>query len=321
MKTLLPNSLESLSSAIDHRHQFLPSMTSILPSTNSISSTPPTKRTHTESESTQAKLFGPLPPHKRRKFIVVDDALRHEVPPPTNSNNNNISNNTDNTITNTTTTTTTTTATPPIAPTTRPNTRVCVQLERINPLDIPDSHRKTHSVFPRLFFSHQARIESCHLETLYARFFPDPIAADDGPITSSKARGLLGTEADADTDADADALAEDSEGNLYYNEDAEERTCISRTMVKIPLLKDQLLAIPRLSNGKKQRERILNDIGLRMVWIAKGKFDERPVFLQKSSKIKPPSPIPYPLSIYLTIFHGGPVNNILTVAFVCSRLQ
>lgn len=237
---------------------------------SSRSAAAPIKRTHTESETTLADLYGPLPPHKRRKFILVNDELRHGLPAPID---NSASNNDDDNNRNGDSTGISVSIS-------RPKTRVRVQLERINLRDIPDSYRRLHSVFPRCYFPQQSRDESGCLD---ARFFPDP-----SQINTVDEIGDADAESDEidignNTAASALALALTA-ANDNENENEGERICISKIMVPIPLLEGARLAIPRLSNAKKRRERILNDIGYRMLWSGGRKFDGRLVFLQKSSK-------------------------------------
>jgi hypothetical protein len=88
-------------------------------------------------------LFGDLPDHKRRKFILVDDPHRGA------------------------------------------RVRVRVMLDQVEMKEIPDSYRKTNSVFPRSYFATQ--MQSPPSSARGSRFFDDD--NDDANDVSGTRRG------------------------------------------------------------------------------------------------------------------------------------
>lgn len=63
-----------------------------------------------------------------------------------------------------------------------------------------------------------------------------------------------------------------------------EAPTISKTLVPIPMLEGQKLAVPRLSKAKRKKENTLNEMGYRMSWSQSRVFAGRVLFLQKSCK-------------------------------------
>jgi hypothetical protein len=64
-------------------------------------------------------------------------------------------------------------------------------------------------------------------------------------------------------------------------------TTVSKTLVPIPLLEGEKLALPRVSKAKRKRENTLNEMGYRMSWSQGRVFAGRVLFLQKSCKSYP----------------------------------
>ena len=124
--------------------------------------------------------------------------------------------------------------------------RVRVTLDQVEMDELPDSWRKSISVYPRSYFPRQ--IQSPSSSARGGRFFDDDDPAGGELIGDDKA------------------------------------TC-GRTMVPIPMLEGENageVAVPKITRGKKRREVTLNDLGYRMSWNQSRVFDGRIMFLQKS---------------------------------------
>ena len=122
--------------------------------------------------------------------------------------------------------------------------RVRVTLDQVEMNEMPDSYRKTNSVFPRSYFPTQ--MQSPPSSARGNRFFdegdPEGGALDDGKAT------------------------------------------LSRILVPVPQLEgvDGEIAVPKLTRAKKRKEVTLNDLGYRMSWSQSRVFAGRIMFLQKS---------------------------------------
>ena len=157
-----------------------------------------------EDEERNTALYGDLPENKRRKFILVDDS----------ANNN------------------------------RVRVRVRVTLDQVDLKEIPDSYRKSNSVYPRSYFPTQ--MQSPPSSARGSRFFDDN-DPEGGDVNDGKAtRG--------------------------------------RTLVPVPMLDgtEGEVAIPKLTRAKKRNENYLNELGYRMSWSQSRVFAGRTMFLQKS---------------------------------------
>ena len=63
-----------------------------------------------------------------------------------------------------------------------------------------------------------------------------------------------------------------------------EQSTVGKTLVPIPMLEGQKLALPRISRAKRKKEDTLNEMGYRMSWSQGRVFAGRVLFLQKSCK-------------------------------------
>ena len=124
--------------------------------------------------------------------------------------------------------------------------RVRVTLDQVEMNEMPDSYRKSNSVYPRSYFPMQ--MQSPPSSARGGRFFED----------------------------------DDPDGGEFVGDD---RATRGRTMVPIPMLEGENageVAIPKITRGKKRREVTLNDLGYRMSWSQSRVFAGRIMFLQKS---------------------------------------
>ncbi|EGC47220.1 conserved hypothetical protein [Histoplasma capsulatum var. duboisii H88] len=121
--------------------------------------------------------------------------------------------------------------------------RVKVMLDQVDMKEIPDSYRKSNSVFPRTYF----------------------------PVQSPFGRGNRG-----------DRFVDDAGSNREDSHDDEEAT-VGRTLVPVPTLDGEAnLAVPRIGRGKRDKEVMLNDLGYRMSWGQSRVFAGRTLFLQRA---------------------------------------
>ncbi|KAI9772737.1 MAG: hypothetical protein M1840_000332 [Geoglossum simile] len=147
-------------------------------------------------------LFGDVPEHKRRKFILVDDPHRGS------------------------------------------RVRVRVMLDQVDMKEIPDSYRKSNSVYPRSYFPMQ--MQSPPSSATGSRFFED----------------------DDDDEAD-DVIGRPRRG---------------RTMVPVQIHDgtEVEVATPRPTKSKREKEVALNDLGYRMSWSQSRVFSGRTMFMQRA---------------------------------------
>lgn len=122
--------------------------------------------------------------------------------------------------------------------------RVRVMLDQVNMKELPDQYRKTNSVYPRSYFPLQ--MQSPPTSARGNRFFED----------------------------------DDPEGGP---EDGDYATR-GRTLVRVPMLDgaEGDMAVPKISRAKKDKERLLNDLGYRMNWTQSRVFAGRTIFLQRA---------------------------------------
>lgn len=175
--------------------------------------------------------------------------------------------------------------------------RVRVTLDGVDTHEIPDSFRKSSSVYPRSYFPRE--MQSPPPSATGSRFFADD-ASDDN---------LGGAVEDDGTT--------DTEGR------GRRRGAGGRTMVKVPLAegREGEVAIPcmrRLFRGKEVR---LNDLGYRMAWLQSRVFAGRTVFLQRarefSSSSSPlssshfPPHDPHQIMLFLSNLHGQDVADMM----------
>ncbi|KAI1080187.1 hypothetical protein F5B20DRAFT_580583 [Whalleya microplaca] len=132
--------------------------------------------------------------------------------------------------------------------------RVRVTLEAVNTKEIPDSFRKSSSVFPRSYFPRE--MQSPPPSATGSRFFQDDLSDDDVEVDG----GRTGR----------------SRGNHGRDRD--------RVMVKAPMSDgiEGEVAIPRTRKGVRAREVRLNDLGYRMAWLQSRAFAGKTIFLQRA---------------------------------------
>lgn len=127
--------------------------------------------------------------------------------------------------------------------------RVRVMLDQVQMQEVPDSYRKSNSVFPRSFFPVQ--MQSPPASPRGSRFFTDdPEEASQGTDAPVTGRTLVPV-----------PLMDGSE------------TSIPR---------------PRVTKTKRRKEVTLNDLGYRMSWSQSRVFSGRTLFLQRSRKYSGP---------------------------------
>jgi hypothetical protein len=133
--------------------------------------------------------------------------------------------------------------------------RVRVTLDAVDTGEIPDSFRRSNSVYPRSFFPRE--MQSPPPSATGTRFFPDDASdVEDDGTTETEGRGS-------------------GRGSVSRR---------GRSMVKVPLAEGQEceLAIPRMRRVIRSKEVRLNDLGYRMAWLQSRVFAGRTVFLQRA---------------------------------------
>lgn len=142
--------------------------------------------------------------------------------------------------------------------------RVRVTLDGVDTREIPDSFRKSSSVYPRSYFPREMQS-------------PPPSA------TGSK----FFTEDTSDMEDDGNA---ETEGRRPGRGGAKR----GKTMVKVPMSEGQEgeVAIPRMRRVFRGKEVRLNDLGYRMAWLQSRVFAGRTVFLQRACEFPSPLDIP-----------------------------
>lgn len=127
--------------------------------------------------------------------------------------------------------------------------RVRVMLDQVQMEEMPDSYRKSNSVYPRSYFPTQ--MQSPPTSPRGSRFFDDP--EDD-----SEEGGVAGM-----------------------------APTTGRTLVSVPMMDGSEAKVPkpRLTRAKRRKEVTLNDLGYRMSWSQSRVFSGRTLFLQRSRKL------------------------------------
>ena len=131
--------------------------------------------------------------------------------------------------------------------------RVRVTLDTVDIEEIPDSFRKSNSVYPRSWFPMQ--MQSPPPSARGSRFFEDDDVDDeDDDVDRSDARG------------------------------PPSRRGRSTMMVQVPLAGggEAEVATPRMRRSQRSKEVKLNDLGYRMTWHQSRVFADKTVFLQKA---------------------------------------
>lgn len=133
--------------------------------------------------------------------------------------------------------------------------RVRVTLDGVDTREIPDSFRKSSSVYPRSYFPRE--MQSPPPSATGSKFFTDDASdvEDDGTT--------------------------DTEGRRAGRGSVSRR---GRTMIKVPMGEGQEgeVAIPRMRRVFRGKEVRLNDLGYRMAWLQSRVFAGRTVFLQRA---------------------------------------
>lgn len=122
--------------------------------------------------------------------------------------------------------------------------RVRVTLDTVDIDEIPDSFRKSNSVYPRSWFPTQMQ----------------------SPPPSAHGRRFFGEDADDD---DVEAGGGGKRG---------------RKMVSVPLLDggEAEVAVPKMGKRERRKEVMINELGFRMTWHQSRVFADKTVFLQKA---------------------------------------
>jgi len=122
--------------------------------------------------------------------------------------------------------------------------RVRVLLDSVKMEEMPDSHLRTNSVFPRSYYPRQM---------------------NSPPVSP----GRSGNWDDCDSGEESVASSASERG---------------RTTVQVMLIdgSQSRLRVPRMSRMRRQKELALNELGHRMSWGQAKTFNERPMFMQKS---------------------------------------
>lgn len=134
--------------------------------------------------------------------------------------------------------------------------RVRVTLDGVDTREIPDSFRKSSSVFPRSYFPRE--MQSPPPSATGSRFFQEDMSdvEDDGNAETEGRRAGRG---------------------------AAQR---GRSLIKVPATSSEgsevEVAIPKLRKAIRGKEVRLNDLGYRMAWLQSRVFAGRPVFLQRA---------------------------------------
>ena len=141
--------------------------------------------------------------------------------------------------------------------------RVRVTLDGVDTREIPDSFRKSSSVYPRSYFPRE--MQSPPPSATGSKFFADD-ASDD-----------VGGDDDGTTD---------TEGRRAGRGSVSRR---GRTLVKVPMAEGQEgeVSIPRMRRLFRGKEVRLNDLGYRMAWLQSRVFAGRTVFLQRACEYSP----------------------------------
>lgn len=123
--------------------------------------------------------------------------------------------------------------------------RVRVMLDQVKMEDMPDSHLRINSVFPRSYYPRQM----CSPPGSPG----NPTAWDDG----------------------------DSEEEGYAAGTSPSR---GKTFVRVPLMDGThaQLPVPRMTKGRRAKECALNELGYRMSWSQAKTFNGRAIFMQRS---------------------------------------
>ena len=127
--------------------------------------------------------------------------------------------------------------------------RVHAMLENSNIVEAPDDFRHRNCVYPRCFapVGMPAEPKTVRGNRFYDDGDPQGGGRDDGQVT------------------------------------------LGRTLVPVSMLEgaDGEVPVPRIARAKKEKEKLLNDLGYRMAWGQRKIFHRRTVFLQRARTLSP----------------------------------
>ena len=137
--------------------------------------------------------------------------------------------------------------------------RVRVTLDNVMLEEMPDSYRKSNSVFPRSFFP--MHLQSPPSSPAGGRFFNDPGEDEDG-------------------------IGDDGGTSAVGHATESGRPTVGKTVVPISLMdgSEARVSLPPMVKSRRRKELALNDLGYRMSWIQGRVFSGRHLFLQRSCK-------------------------------------
>ncbi|KAL9579523.1 MAG: hypothetical protein Q9212_005064 [Teloschistes hypoglaucus] len=134
----------------------------------------------------------------------------------------------------------------------RNNTKVRVRahLDGVDMSEIPDSYRKSNSVYPRTYY---------------------PIQMQSPNRRPSKGNRFFEND-------------ENGGGISHGNADDGEEAVMGKTLVPVPMLEggEGEMAVPKIGRAKRRREEMVNDLGYSMSWSQSRSFAGRTMFLQRA---------------------------------------
>ncbi|KAK4157004.1 hypothetical protein C8A00DRAFT_12113 [Chaetomidium leptoderma] len=145
--------------------------------------------------------------------------------------------------------------------------RVRVTLDGVDTREIPDSFRKSSSVYPRSYFPRE--MQSPPPSATGSKFFAgDASDVEDDGVTETEGRSSRPGRGSGSVS-----------GSVPPSSSRH-----GRTMVKVPMAEGQEgeVAIPRMRRVFRGKEVRLNDLGYRMAWLQSRVFAGRTVFLQRA---------------------------------------
>ncbi len=147
----------------------------------------------------------------------------------------------------------------------RSRLRVRVTLDTVDTCEIPDSFRKSSSVYPRSYFPRE--MQSPPPSPTGSRFFQDD-------YEDHHRRRRSGGGGDAEDDG-----AAETEGRSSSRGGGHARSEMVKALVEDG---EADFAIPRMRKSERAKEVRLNDLGFRMAWLQSRVFAGRTVFLQRA---------------------------------------
>lgn len=142
--------------------------------------------------------------------------------------------------------------------------RVRAVLDGVDMTEIPDSYRKSNSVYPRSYY---------------------PIQMQSPNRRPSKGNRFFEND-------------EDGGGSCHGDADDGEEAVMGKTIVPVPMLEggEGEMAVPKIGRARRRREEMVNDLGYSMSWSQSRSFAGRTMFLQRARECSLPShPLLFPL--------------------------